>query len=78
MRKETPEKYESYVDLVPGEWTKVKIEVRGALAQLYVHDQPQPTLIVNDLKSGANGKGAIALWLDVGTEAHFRNLTVSR
>ena len=78
LRKETPEKYESYVDLVPGELTKVKIEVRGALAKLYVHDQPQPTLIVNDLKSGANGKGAIALWLDVGTEAHFRNLTVSR
>ena len=78
LRKETPEKYESYVDLVPGELTKVKIEVRGAQAKLYVHDQPQPTLVVNDLKSGANGKGAIALWLDVGTEAHFRNLTVSR
>jgi hypothetical protein len=78
LRKETPEKYESYVDLVPGELTKVKIEVRGAQARLYVHDQPQPTLLVNDLKSGANGKGGIALWLDVGTEAHFRNLTVSR
>ena len=54
------------------------VPTESALAKLYVHDQPQPTLIVNDLKSGANGKGAIALWLDVGTEAHFRNLTVSR
>ena len=78
LRKETPEKYESYVDLVPGEWTKVKIEVRAAQARLFVHDQPQPTLIVSDLKTGANGKGAIALWLDVGTVAHFRNLTVTR
>ena len=78
VRKETPEKYESYVDLVPGEWTRVKIEVRGAQAKLYVHDQSQPTLIVNDLKSGANGRGAIALWLDIGTEAHFRNLSVTR
>ncbi len=78
LRKETPEKYESYVDLVPGEWTKVKIEVRGAQARLFVHDQPQPTLIVSDLKTGANGKGAIALWLDVGTVAHFRNLSVTR
>jgi hypothetical protein len=78
FRKETPEKYESYVDLVPGEWTKVKIEVRGAQARLYVHDQPQPTLIVNDLKTGAAMKGGIALWLDIGTEAHFRNLTVTR
>ena len=78
FRKETPEKYESYVDLVPGEWTKVRIEVRGAQARLYVHDQPQPTLIVSDLKTGANAKGAIALWLDIGTLAHFRGLTVTR
>jgi hypothetical protein len=78
FRKETPEKYESYVDLVPGEWTKVKIEVRGAQARLYVHDQPQPTLVINDVKTGATMKGAVALWLDVGTEAHFRNLTVTR
>ena len=78
LRKETPEKYESYVDLVAGEWTKVKIEVRGGQARLFVHDQPQPTLIVNDVKTGPTGKGAIALWLDIGTEAHFRNLTVTR
>jgi len=78
FRKETPEKYESYVDLVPAEWTKVRIEVRGAQARLFVRDQPQPTLVVNDLKTGPNGKGAIALWLDTGTEAHFRNLTVTR
>jgi hypothetical protein len=78
LRKETPEKYESYVDLVPGEWTKVRIEVRGAQARLFVHDQPQPTLIVTDVKTGATGKGAIALWIDIGTEAHFRNLTVTR
>jgi hypothetical protein len=77
FRKEAPEKYESYVDLVPDEWTKVKIEVRGAQARLYVHDQSQPTLIVNDVKSGAAARGAVALWLDAGTVAHFRNLTVT-
>ena len=77
LRKETPEKYESYVDLVPGEWARVRIEVRSAQAKLYVHDQPQPTLVVNDLKSGENAKGGVALWLDIGTEAHFRNLTVT-
>jgi len=76
LRKETPSKYESYVDLVAGEWTKVKIEVRGRVARLFVHDNQQPTLIVNDVKTGANGKGGIALWLDAGTVAHFRNLRV--
>jgi hypothetical protein len=78
LRKETPEKYESYVDLVPGEWTKVRIEARGAQARLFVHGQAQPTLVVNDLKTGPDAKGGVALWIDVGTLAHFRNLTVTR
>ena len=76
LRKETPSRYEAYVDLLPGTWTKVKIEVRGDRARLYVHDNEQPTLIVNDLKSGASAKGGVALWLGPGTIAHFRNLTV--
>ena len=78
LRKETPEKYESYVDLEPGVWTKVKIEVRGEQARLYVHDQPHPTLIVTDVKSGAKGSGSVALWVGPGTIAHFRNVAVRK
>ena len=32
LRSETPGKYESYVDLVPGQWTKIKIQVVGKTA----------------------------------------------
>lgn len=78
LRKEFPEKYESYVDLVPGQWTKVKIEVEGETARLYVHGNAQPTLIVNDLKLGADNNGSIGLWIGPGTEAHFSNLKVTR
>jgi hypothetical protein len=78
LRKQAPSKYESYVDLMPGVWTKIKIEVRGERARLYVHGQEQPTLIVNDLKTGAQGKGAVALWSYYDTLAHFRNLRVER
>jgi hypothetical protein len=78
LRKEFPERYESYVDLVPGAWTKIRIEVQGEKARLFVHGQQQPTLIVNDLKTGANGRGAIALWINPGTVAHFRLLKVQR
>ena len=78
MRQETPGKYEAYVDLVPDAWTRVRIEVRGDTARLFVHGQPQPTLIVSDVKSGARARGAIALWIDIGTVAHFRDLRVSR
>jgi hypothetical protein len=74
LRKETPEKYESYVDLEVGRWTKVKIVVQDSTAKLYVHDATQPTLIVSDLKHGATHRGTIGLWVGSGTEAHFRNL----
>ena len=77
LRKETPSKYESYVDLITGMWTTIKIDVRGDHARLYVHNQEQPVLIINDVKSGAKAKGGVALWIDNGTVAHFRNLTVT-
>jgi len=77
LRKESPEKYESYVDLVPGAWTKVRVEVRGDKARFFVHGNEQATLVVNDLKSGASGRGAVALWVGPGTVAHFRNVTVT-
>jgi hypothetical protein len=77
LRRETPSRYEAYVDLVPDTWTKIRIEVRGAQARLYVHDAPQPILIVNDVKSGPSATGAVALWVGPGTVAHFRNLVVS-
>ena len=77
LRKEEPEKYETYVDLAPGEWTGVKIEVRGERARLYVHGAQQPTLLVNDLKLGG-GNGAVGLWIGPGTIAHFANLRVTR
>lgn len=77
LRKETPEKYESYVDLAVGEWTKIRIEVQGDKARLYVHEATQPTLIINDLKHGSDQAGAIGLWIGYGTDAHFANLVVT-
>ena len=77
LRKEETEKYESYVDLVPNEWIKVKIVVDGTSAQLYVHGNEQPTLIIRDLKKG-DSRGGVALWIGPGTEAHFANLRVTQ
>ena len=76
LRKEFPGKYETYVDLLAGEWTKVKIEVRGEKARLYVNGVEQPTMLVNDLKQ-KQSKGAIALWIGSGTVAHFSNVRIS-
>ena len=76
LRKNEPGKYETYVDLVLGEWTKVKVEVAGTTARLYVHGNEQPTLIVNDLKHGVSS-GSIALWVGIGTKGYFKNIQVN-
>lgn len=75
LREETPGMYEAYSDLVPGEWTRYRVEVEGERARLYLHGNEQPTLLVNDLRLAGQG-GAIALWIGPGTVAHFRNLSV--
>jgi hypothetical protein len=75
LRTESPGKYESYVDLVPGEWTKLRIEVSSMTMRFYVNGASQPTLLVNDLKMG-DAEGRIALWIGVGTEAYFADLHV--
>ena len=63
LRQKFPGKYETYVDLVPGEWTKIKIEVRGDKARLYVNGALEPMLVVNHLLHGST-KGAVPsrLW----------------
>lgn len=76
LRKENPGVHESYVDLEPGAWTKVKIVVSGKKAQLYVNGADQPCLIVNDLKLGESS-GRIALWIGVGTDGYFSNLRMN-
>jgi len=75
-RQEAPEKYESYVDLEPGVWTKYRIEVDGRKARLYVNEAPQPCLIVNDLKLEPQ-EGRVALWVGPGTEGYFANLKIA-
>jgi hypothetical protein len=76
LRQESPGVYESYADMVEGEWIHMKIVVHGKEAALYLGDNSQPSLLVHDLKLG-DGSGAIALWGGVGTEGYYSNLEVS-
>ena len=75
LREENPEQYESYVDLEPGVWTKMKIVVSGTKASFYINGAQQPCMIVNDLKLGET-HGQIALWAHWSTDGYFSNLTV--
>ena len=77
LRKENPEKYESYADMGLNEWIKMKIEIDGSQARLFLNEDKQPSLIVNDLKHGPDAMGAVGLFVDVGTEGYFRNLKIN-
>lgn len=76
LRKETPGKYESYADLVPGRWTHVRVVVAGERASLFVNDAPQPSLVVNDLKLGP-ARGKVGLWIGTGTIGYFSRMVVT-
>ncbi len=78
LRKEAEGKYESYADMGLNEWIKMKIVVKDAQAKLYLNNNPQPVLIVNDLKLGAVNSGAIGLFVDGGTDAFFRDIKVMK
>ena len=76
LRKEAEGVYESYADMALDEWITMRIEIKGKKAKLFLNDNKQPSLIVNDLKLGENISGAIALWVDIGTEGYFADLKI--
>jgi hypothetical protein len=78
LRKEAPGVYETYADMGLNEWIKMKIVVKGSQAELYLNNNKQPSLIVNNLKHGADLSGAIGLWVDVGTEGYFADLKITK
>ncbi|MFY7912869.1 MAG: hypothetical protein ACOVO2_25090 [Emticicia sp.] len=76
LRKTDPEKYESYADMGLNEWITLRIEVAGQKAKFFVNNAKQPSLIVNDLKLGADNSGSIGLWIGNWTEGYFKDLKV--
>lgn len=78
LRKTEPEKYESYADMALNEWITMRIEVEGTKAKLFVNNAQQASLVVNDLKLGAENHGGIALWVGNWTDGYFKDLKVVR
>lgn len=53
----------------------MRLEVDGEKALLFVNDAHYSTFIVDKLLSQTSS-GAIALWVDIGTEGYFKDLEV--
>ncbi|HEY6292147.1 MAG TPA: family 16 glycoside hydrolase [Terriglobia bacterium] len=76
LRRNWPWIYEAYADLQPETWTKVKIEVTGRSARLYLNGSETPSLMVDGLK-GDDLRGGVALWSYQGEEAYFSNVRIT-
>lgn len=77
FRQTSPGKYESYVDIDVKEWIDFKVVIVDESAELFINNATQPCLVVSDLKLGKR-KGSIALWSEVGTDAYFKDLVVTK
>lgn len=76
LRKLAPGTYETTAPVDINEWIKIKIVVKDKVAELFVNDAKYSTMIVNELK-GKMTKGAIGLWVDIGTIGYFKDLKIT-
>jgi hypothetical protein len=76
LRREWPWVYEASADLKLETWTKVRIEVKGRSAKLYLNGSENPSLVVDGLK-GQDLRGGVALWGYQGEEAYFSNVRIT-
>jgi hypothetical protein len=76
LRREWPWVYESHADLAMETWTKVRIEVAGRAAKIYLNGSAKPSLVVDGLK-GEDLHGAVGLWGYTGEEAYFSNVRIT-
>jgi hypothetical protein len=76
LRISWPAVYETYADLEPEAWTRMKIEVAGREAKLYVNSAPRPVLVVDGLK-GEDLTGGIGLWASGNQENYFSNVRIT-
>jgi hypothetical protein len=76
LRREWPWVYESHAELAMETWTKVRIEVAGRVAKLYLNGSAKPSLVVDGLK-GEDLHGAVGLWGFTYEEAYFSNVRIT-
>ncbi len=76
LRREWPFIYESYALIEPESWIRMKIDVAGRAARLYLNGEAQPALVVDGLKT-SNLHGVVSLWGYAGEESYFSNIRIT-
>lgn len=70
--------FEGPADIGLDEWISLKAVVDGPRGEFYLNGEKEPILVVENMKHGGGAKGAIGLFVDIGTEAFFKDLTVTK
>lgn len=69
--------YEAPADIGLDEWITLRAVIHGESAEFYLNGDKKPTLIVTDMKHGVNQTGQIGLFVDIGTEAFFKDFKIT-
>lgn len=69
--------YEAPADIGLDEWINLRAVINGDCAEFYVNDFTKPVMVVSYMKHGANQTGGIGFFVDIGTEAFFKDLKVT-
>jgi hypothetical protein len=69
--------YEGSAPVALNEWIKMRIEVNGETAEMFINDMKYSSFIV-DKMLGKNKKGFVGLYVDIGTIGYFKDLKVTK
>ena len=78
LRKNYPAgSYEGSAPVALNEWIKMRIEVNGESAEMFINDMKYSSFIV-DKMLGKSKKGYVGLYVDIGTIGYFKDLKVTK
>ena len=76
LRRTWPWVYEAHADIQPEIWTRIRIQVEGRRASLFVDGAANAALVVDGLK-GEDLTGGVGLWGSPDQESYFSNVRVT-
>ena len=59
------------------EWMTLKAVIEDEKATFYLNDDPQPLLVVDQMIHDKSMRGNIGFFVDIGTEAFFKDLKIT-
>ncbi len=78
LRKNYPAgSYEGSAPVALNEWIKMRIEVNGETAEMFINDAKYSTFVV-DKMLGNSKKGFVGLYVDIGTIGYFKDLKITK